>query len=326
MDQAPEARIDALVEALGTDHPDLFRELLANVAGLASDRTQAGYLELIRSTVAEFRRAAQVFGEYDEVRKVAIFGSARTQPDEIAYRMAVDFGAAMADQGWMTITGAGPGIMQAGIEGATRERSFGVAIKLPFEPEAPEVIAGDPKLITFSNFFTRKVTFIDEADGFCLLPGGFGTMDEGFELLTLLQTGKTTPSPVVLLESPEDDYWSSWLDFVDSSLHHDGLISTHDRALFCVAHTVADAVAEIAGFYRRYDGLDDEPDRLVVRIKGPVPSQAQVDELNDAFADIVDGGTIEPIEPLGDVSRLAFRFNHRGYARLRSMIDTINTW
>jgi uncharacterized protein (TIGR00730 family) len=206
-DDELDAAIAALVEHIApADDEDLIFELLATAALLGRDRADRGDLKIADSALQELRHAFKAFEPFRAARKVAIFGSARTRRDDPLYEQARRLAAAMAEQDWMVITGAGPGIMEAGIEGAGADNAFGVSIRLPFESPTSHFVADDPKLLRFRYFFTRKVTFIKESHGFVLLPGGYGTMDEAFELLTLVQTGKAPPAPIVLLDVPGATY------------------------------------------------------------------------------------------------------------------------
>jgi uncharacterized protein (TIGR00730 family) len=264
--------------------------------------------------------------------KVTIFGSARTRPDDPLYAQTRALAAALAAHRWMVITGAGPGIMAAGLEGAGREMAFGINIRLPFEQSANEFIADDPKLVEMKYFFTRKLMFLKESDGFAVLPGGFGTLDEVFELLTLVQTGKAEPSPIVLLEVPGGSYWHSWSHFLHSEVTPRGLIDLEDRALFRITDDVAVAVDEILGFYRNYHSRRFVGDVLVVRLR-VAPTDDEVALLNDRFADIVARGCIERSAPLPaevrgrdhlDLPRLTLRFDRMHHGRLRMFIDALN--
>jgi uncharacterized protein (TIGR00730 family) len=265
-------------------------------------------------------------------RAVAIFGSARTQPDDPLYVQTREFAAAVADRDWMVVTGAGPGIMEAGIEGAGPDQAFGVSIKLPFEAATTQFFDGDPKLINFRYFFTRKLEFVKESDAFVLLPGGFGTLDEAFELLTLLQTGKAQPAPVVLLDVPGGTYWQTWQAFITEELVNTGYISHDDRALTCTTDDIQVAVDEIMRFYTNYDSLRFVGGRLVLRMQR-APSAEDLAALNAEFADIVVRGEIEPLEASRpeiadgdhvDLARVGFWFDRRNWARLRFMIDRLN--
>jgi uncharacterized protein (TIGR00730 family) len=266
----------------------------------------------------------RIFAPYRGQRKVSIFGSARTPSTDADYAIAREFGDAIVRKGWMVITGAGPGIMAAGHEGAGAAQSFGVGIKLPFEQSANGFIAGDPKLIDFKYFFTRKIMFMKESDAFALLPGGFGTLDEAFELLTLMQTGKTQIRPIVLLAQPESGYWLEWLTFVRDHLVARGLASPEDLSLFQPASSAEDAVALIEGFYRNYDSARYVGERLVLRMRR-APDDAALREINREFRDLVARGRIErtsvtPAERRDDdrveCERLAF-FPRHNFGRLR---------
>jgi uncharacterized protein (TIGR00730 family) len=239
----------------------------------------------------------------------------------------------LSEVDWMVITGAGPGIMEAGIEGAGAANSFGVSIRLPFEAGTTQFLADDPKLVNFRYFFTRKVTFVKEAHAFVLLPGGFGTLDEAFELLTLVQTGKAPPAPIVLLDVPGGTYWLTWLQFVGSELRDRGYISPHDLGLVKITDDVDVALEEITTFYRNYHSLRFVDGDLVLRMHA-LPSDAELEALNREFSDIVMKGAIEPAEAskaeiadddVPDLARLRFRFDRHGFARLRLLIDRLNT-
>jgi uncharacterized protein (TIGR00730 family) len=327
--------IAALVAASGrADDGDLVFECLVSVVRMAREHADRGDLKLVNSTLKELRYADLVFDGYRGVPKVSIFGSARTQEGDPAYELARDFGAAMAAADWMVITGAGPGIMAAGIEGAGAERAFGVNILLPFEASATEHILGDPKLINFRYFFTRKLTFLRESHGFCLFPGGFGTMDEAFELLTLMQTGRTPLAPVVLLEPEGSTYWQSWQRFVRDELAERGLVSDEDLCLARVCTTVDEARTELTGFYRVFHSQRSVGRRLVLRLRR-APDDGDLAALQDEFDDIVESGRIERIDPTPaeladddhvDLPRIAFRFDRWHFTRLRQLIDRVNSW
>src|SRR2546425_8610582 len=252
-DEALDARIAELVAVAGrTNDSDLLQEMIKTCFRLDRDRSDRGEMKLVNAALKEFAYAFKVFKGYKSYRKVGIFGSARTVPQDPAYEVARHFAAAMAAKNWMVITGAGPGIMAAGHEGAGAERSFGAAIRLPMESEPNLFIEGDAKLINFKYFFTRKVTFLKESDAFVLLPGGFGTLDEAFELLTLMQTGKSHLHPIVLLEIPGGTYWRDWLGFINEHLVARSLISKEDLLMVKRTDTVEQAVQEIVRFYSNY--------------------------------------------------------------------------
>jgi uncharacterized protein (TIGR00730 family) len=273
-----------------------------------------------------------VFRNYREVPKITVFGSARTLPDQPNYQIAADFASHMADErGWMVVTGAGPGIMEAANLGAGVEDSFGVNIRLPFEAE-PNPYIHESRLINFKYFFTRKLMFMKESNAFALFPGGFGTQDETFELLTLIQTGKSPLSPIVLIEADGTGYWEAWLDFVEGTLLEQGMISPHDLSLFRKVGSVIEAADEVTQFYRSYHSHRYVGDRLILRLK-TAPEAELVERLNDEFTDILASGTIEQITAteaeIGtddnvDLPRLRLHFNRRALGRLRQMVDVIN--
>lgn len=328
-----DARIAELIEAAGVSaNADLVFETVVSAVRMGREAADRGDLKIVNAALKELRYSFLVFEPYRSVRKVSIFGSARLTADDPAYAVARDLGRAMAACEWMVITGAGPGIMEAGIEGAGAEQAFGVNIVLPFEQEASPLIAGDPKLINFRYFFTRKLTFMKESDAFALLPGGFGTLDEGFELLTLMQTGRTPVVPVVLLAEPGSTYWSAWLDFVRTELGGRGLISDDDLALVRPMSTIEDAVAEIEGFYSTFHSMRFVGRQLVMRLTRE-PSAAELADWAREFTDLVTSGSFERVEASNseiddgdavDLPRIAFSFDRSSYSRLRRLIDRIN--
>lgn len=327
--------IDDFLDALDVQQRrDLYEGILGTVVHLVDDHTEALDLKLAAAALAEMAEAFRVFRPYRHGMKVTFFGSARTLPDDPLYIQARELAARMAAQGWMVVTGAGPGIMAAGMEGAGRDASLGVNIRLPFEQGANPFIAQDPKLVEMRYFFTRKLMLIKESDAYAVLPGGFGTLDEAFELLTLLQTGKAQPAPLVLLDVPGGTYWKGWQRFVDEEVGSRGLISADDLVLFRITSDVDEAAAELLGYYRNYHSCRWVGDLLVVRMQ-QAPTKAQVAALNRDFSDIVAGGTIRPTKPLSperagkdhlELARLALRFNRVHYGRLRQMIDRINSF
>jgi len=322
----------ALVNQAGGDDPDLIFELVASALRLARDHAGRGDLKIANAALKEMRYAFHVFEPYRAERKVAIFGSARTRPDDPLYDLARRFATAISAHEWMVITGAGPGIMSAGIEGAGPENSFGVSIRLPFEAATSQFIADDPKLINFRYFFTRKLSFVKESHGFALLPGGFGTLDELFELLTLVQTGKANPVPIVALDVPGGTFWERWRDFIAGSVERDGYTSPGDLDLVKITDDVAEAVQYLVGFYRNYHSARFVDGRLVLRMRR-APTPDELGALNESYKDIVVRGEIEVIEVTQpeindgdqlDLARLAFRFDRHGWARLHLMIDALN--
>ncbi len=336
LDPAHAHLVDALLASAGvTERPDLYRAIFATVALLAAEHTEPIDLKLAAAALAEMAEAFRVFRPYRNALKVTFFGSARTLPEDPLYVQTRRLAERMASHGWMVVTGAGPGIMAAGMEGAGREMSIGVNIRLPHEQGANPFIAQDPKLVEMRYFFTRKLMLIKESDGYAVLPGGFGTLDEAFELLTLLQTGKAQPAPLVFLDVPDGTYWRGWQRFVDEQVATRGLVSPEDHCLYRITADVDIATNEILGFFRNYHSVRWVGDLLVMRLQH-APSRGQLAELNRRFADIViGGGAIRPSKPLSperssrdnvDLPRLAFRFDRIHYGRLRQMIDVVNTW
>lgn len=328
-------RIEGLIQAAcreGTepDDAELIRQVVTTGIHLLRDGTSRAELKLVNSALKELRHAFRVFGPYEEKRKVAVFGSARTTEDHPDYRQAHAFAEAMRERGWMSITGAGDGIMGAAQGGAGRASSFGVNIRLPFEQAANETIAGDEKLINFRYFFTRKVVFVKESHAIALFPGGFGTHDEGLEALTLIQTGKSEMVPVVFVDAPEGTYWRDWMVWVETHLRDRGLISPDDMNLFRVTDSVDAAVAEIEGFYRNYHSSRYLDGRLVLRLH-EAPSDEQLEALNDEFGRLLASGRIERAEPhaeehprLSDLPRLCLHFDRKRVGLLRALIDRLN--
>jgi hypothetical protein len=289
-----------------------------------------GDFKLVNAAMKELRHALRVFAPYESTRKVSVFGSARTQPGAPDWLQAERFAEAMARHGWMVITGAGGGIMQAAQGGAGRDASFGVNIRLPFEQAANEVIRGDAKLVNFRYFFTRKVSFVRHSHAIALFPGGFGTHDEGFEALTLIQTGKSEMLPVVFVDAPGGDYWRDWAKYVDEHLLGRKLISPDDTGLFRVTDSVDEAVAEVTRFYRNYHSSRYVGDRLVLRVQ-EAPGPDALAALSREFADLLVGGAIEASGALPEegadapgLARLVLRFDRKSTGRLRRLIDRVN--
>jgi uncharacterized protein (TIGR00730 family) len=310
----------------------LVQQIKETADKLVRDMANRGDVKLLSTALKELRYAFKVFAPYRGRRKVTVFGSARLPQDHPACQMAVEFGRRMAEAGYMVITGAASGIMEAGHIGAGRENSIGVNILLPFEQEANAIIAGDVKLMHLKYFFTRKLLFVKESDAIALFPGGFGTLDEGFEVLTLVQTGKSHIFPIVMVDEPGGDYWKRWLHFVEGVLLAQRLISPMDMNLFKVTDSVGEAVAEIQNFYRVYHSMRYVKGDLVLRLQRPL-SSALLERIRKEFANILKAGTFEQTSALpaevGDphlaaLPRLRFRFDRHSLGRLRLLIDTIN--
>ncbi len=334
-DEEVQAAIDALIERVcGTDIKQfderLVRDLITAGLKLIPDGRDTGELKLMTTAMKELRYAFRVFGRYINEPKVTIFGSARTPEDHPDYRSAVEFGRLMAESGWMSITGAGDGIMKAGHEGPGREASFGVAIRLPFETTANDIIADDKKLIHFRYFFTRKLMFLFHAEAVALFPGGFGTMDELYETLTLIQTGKASMVPIVLIEG-EVGYWEAFERFTTEAQLKRGWISPEDVNLYKICRSPHEAASHIHHFYRRYHSSRYIRDTLVLRTKSPLADN-ELRELEREFKVLFKSGGLEqtkgPLEPEGGVYpelwRLSFHHTRRAFGLVRSMIDRIN--
>ncbi len=324
--------VELAKEAAGETGHELLAEMMVTAARISRGGVLPGDFKMMNRALKEMREAEGVFEPWRDFRKVSVFGSARTRPDEPAYQAAVDFSRKMRDHGFMTITGAGPGIMAAGNEGAGADDSFGLNITLPFEAAANEFIAGDEKLIDFNYFFTRKLSFVKESDATAGFPGGFGTMDEVFEALTLIQTGKAQVYPLVVVDAKGGKYWKFWEQFVVDHLLRGGLISESDLSLFKVTDDLDEAVEEITGFYRVFHSYRYVGDQLVMRLMTPL-ADGEVERLQKEFEDVVKVGVMvqrealeaESDEPdLQDLRRLVFRHRRSDFGRLRELIDAVN--
>src|SRR5579862_7308007 len=308
-------------------------DIIENALKLLTDVRHSGDVRVIQTALRELRYAFKLFAPYSQVRKVTIFGSSRTQPSRMEYQQALEFGRKIAAAGFMVITGAGGGIMQAGHEGAGPEKSFGANIRLPWEQAANPIIREDKKLVTFKYFFTRKLIFIRHSDAIALFPGGFGTMDEGYEALTLMQTGKSQLMPLVLIDRPGDTYWKTWDKHVREHLLRDQLISPDDLYLYQITDDPDQAVKIITRFYRNFHSSRFVKDLFVIRLNH-APSDSAVKAMNEDFADIVIGPEMKKIDPTAeeladddhtDLPRIAFGFNRRDYGRLRQLYDVLNS-
>ena len=310
----------------------LAQQLLRAAVEFVQQRPSTHDMKIAGAALDEMAEAFSMFAGAPDLPKVTIFGSARTRQDDPLYAAAKEVAAHLAEQGWMVITGAGPGIMQAGMEGAGRDRSIGVSIRLPFETGANPVIAGDSKYVSMRYFFTRKLMLMKDSKGFVCLPGGFGTLDETFELLTLTQTGKGSPVPIVFLDTPGDPYWETVDEFVRTQLVERGLVAEADRHLYLITDDCQRAVEEIVGFYRNYDSLRYVGDMLVIRVR-QAPTAEQMVVLNERFGHLCEAGAIRVVEAFdperreGDrlhLARIAFPFAKHGYGDLRQLIDQLN--
>ena len=331
-DEQLDAEILALLQHVDDEDRGLVFEMIVTAIRLSREQNDRGDLKLVTNAMKELRYSFEVFRPYADVRKCTIFGSARIKAGDPAYECAKTFAREITERDWMVITGAGPGIMEAGHEGAGAANSFGVNIVLPFEAAANPFIVDDPKLINFKYFFTRKVMFMKESHAYVLLPGGFGTMDESFELLTLIQTGKTPPAPVVLLDPPGSNYWDHWFDFVTAELQGSGLISEDDMCLVKVAHTVDEAVEEVCRFYRTFHSMRFVGEQLIFRLTREIGDQ-ELAALSYEFAPMIVDGGIERSEATRpeirdgdhvDLPRITFEFDKHKWSMLRMLIDRLN--
>ena len=328
-----EQRIRQLIEDWGGGKsPELVEELITTALKMGSDGMGIGDLKLMNRSMKELRYAAKVFAPFRDRKKVVVFGSARTAPNDPDALLAEEFGRQMVAHEYMVITGGGDGIMGAAQRGAGRENSFGLNIRLPFEQRANQVIDGDPKLINFNYFFTRKLNFVKETHAYALFPGGFGTMDEGFEALTLMQTGKALIIPIVLIDRPDGSYWETWMRFLTDHLLRQGLISQEDFNFIKIAHNVEAAVAEILLFYKNYQSSRWVGSRLVYRIRHRL-TPAALAHLNQDFGDMLRSGSIEQTDALpqegnqpeiASLPRIVLQPHRNAFGRYRHLIDAIN--
>jgi uncharacterized protein (TIGR00730 family) len=327
-----QADIAELFDRLPTlKNRQFIQQALATIVRLGASEIDRLDWKILSSALADMERGFELFYNYRHVRKITIFGSARLSSQTPEYQMALEFARTVSQMGFMVMTGGGGGIMQAGHEGAGRENSFGLNIQLPFEQQANPFIEGDPKLINFKYFFTRKLFLLKESDAVALFPGGFGTQDEAFECMTLSQTGKFGPVPVVLIDHPGGDYWRSWSEYIDQQLVQKGLVSLEDPSLYTVTDNLEVAYNAIRRFYQVYHSSRYVSNQLVIRLSCEL-SDAEVERLNNEFSDILVRGKIEKTQALPqegqdgtlELPRLILHFNQRDLGRLYQMIATIN--
>jgi uncharacterized protein (TIGR00730 family) len=331
-----ESVINSLREILNSDNKDLrtilYKDIISNSLKCQQDELDILDLKVINRAVAEFRHAACVFKPFRNIRKISIFGSARVTEENPSYEMAVRFGHLAVERRFMVITGAAGGIMTAGIEGAGPRNSFGVNILLPFGEGLSRVLQDDPKVIKFKYFFTRKIFFVMEADAVALFPGGFGTHDEGFEVLTLLQTGKASPMPVALMETPGEEYWVAWDRFIRGKLLAGKFISPEDLSFYRIVRSPNEALDYITNYYSTYNSLRVVHNRLVMRLEKEL-TDSHITELNERFRDLIQSGKIAKTTALPDEAdepelhakpRITFDYNKRSAGRLNEMIMAVN--
>jgi hypothetical protein len=331
--EAAEALVTELLDLSGArGNRDLLRELLVTALGLADGTPSRLDLKIATAALSEMARAFHLFAPFRQVRKLTMFGSARTEKSDPLYAQAMHLASRIASEGWMVVTGAGPGIMAAGTEGAGADMALGVDIRLPFESVSHPELAAEGRLVEMKYFFTRKLMLIKESSGFAVLPGGFGTLDEAFELLTLLQTGKAEPAPIVLLDIPGEPYWEAWEAFVGGEVIRRGLASAEDSSFYRITDDVSVAVDAILGFYRNYHSRRFVGPVMVLRLR-TAPSERELVQLNDDFADICSAKGIWRTQPLGperhdkdnlELPRIALELNLKFQGRLRQLIDALN--
>ncbi|MEM9700918.1 MAG: LOG family protein [Planctomycetota bacterium] len=323
---------EAVPDHVFAQQTELVESIKSTADKLLADGATRGDLKILERALKELRYAFKMFTPYRKQRKVSVFGSARTDPEAPEYQCAVEFGRRMAEAGWMSLTGAGGGIMEAAHVGAGREMSMGVNILLPFEQSANPIIDGDPKLANLKYFFTRKLLFVKEVHGIATFPGGFGTQDEAFETLTLVQTGKRDLMPLVWVDRPGGNYWEQWQQFVNDELLENGLISPEDTALYKITTDVEEAACEILDFYEVYNSMRYVRGKLALRLHVQ-PDEQLMQRLNDEFGDLCNRGRIECCEAhpheaddkhLLKLPRLRLDFNRRSAGRLRMMVDLLN--
>ncbi len=327
--------IDELIRMVGAHHPGIIREMIISALKAGQENDYLADLKLMRTTMKEMRYTNKIFGPYRDRKKVTIFGSARTGQDEPIYRKCVEFSRLLAESGYMVITGGGGGIMQAGNEGAGAENSFAVNIRLPFEQETNPVMLKSQNVIVYKYFFNRKVAFLKEAQAVALFPGGFGTLDEAMEILTLIQTGKNPPIPLVLIDDDKGDYWENWFNFTKDTLLRKGLISGEDFSLFTITRDPREAVSIIDEFYRVYHSLRFVRRTLVIRLNRTITTE-QIETLENEFSGIIEPGShlqlTGPLPEEGDqpdllhLPRLSFEFNHFSYGLLKAFIRRLNAF
>ncbi|MDP3791763.1 MAG: TIGR00730 family Rossman fold protein [Candidatus Omnitrophota bacterium] len=329
--------VDNLINELAknccsADTERLIHEILTTAVKLGKESGDKGDLKLVNNTLKELRYSFKIFTPYRSIKKVIIFGSARSKDTSVEYKMAEAFTKSLTDKGYMIVTGGGPGVMEAGNKGAKAGKEFALNIRLPFEQKPNPYIDEKDKIINFKYFFTRKLIFVKETDATALFPGGFGTLDEGFEMLTLFQTGKSRPRPIVLMEPAGSTYWEAWKRFVDKEILKNGFIDKNDLKLFKIVKSVDEAVKYIEDFYRVYHSIKYVSGQTVIRLNKEL-SEETLKLINQKFKDILTGGEIKLTGPMKEeahrgeyleLPRLVMKFNMRNYGRLCELIHVIN--
>ncbi|MDD3089307.1 MAG: TIGR00730 family Rossman fold protein [Candidatus Omnitrophica bacterium] len=333
-----EAKVDDLITCLSghcasveTEH--ILKDMITTIAKLGRESRDKADLKLVRDALKELRYSFKIFSPYRESKKIIIFGSARSPRTSPEYKLAEEFSRKATKKGFMIVTGGGSGVMEGGNKGAEKGKEFALNIRLPFEQKPNPYINEKEKIINFKYFFTRKLIFIKETEATALFPGGFGTLDEGFEALTLIQTGKSRPRPVVLMEPKGSKFWTAWKRFVNDHLVRPGYISKEDMKLFRMARTADEALEYIDGFYRVYHSIRYVSGLTVLRLKRDISSKTLI-SMNRKFKDILSGGEIKPSGPLKEeiregeypyLPRLVLKFNQRDHGRLFELIHAINS-
>ena len=321
-----------VVEFGGKTEPGYVTQMIKSALEISKSDVSSLDAKIAASALREMQQAFKMMAPFRDRKKVTIFGSARTSKGDPLFDRTAQISREFAERGWMVVTGAGPGIMEAGMVGAGRENSIGVSIRLPFETAANEVIQGDTKFVSMRYFFTRKLMLVKESHAFICMPGGFGTLDEMFELLTLIQTGKGLPVPLLLMDLEDDPFWESISQLIQDQLLPRGLISSDDLAFFDVCHSPSDAWKIVETFYSNYRSMRFFGETLVLRLNREV-SDGLISSLGDHFGMLcVDGGfsrvdaRAEEIRDLDDLDahRIAFKFARRHYGHLRMLINHLN--
>lgn len=308
---------------------DLIIQQLLTSLKMLNEGHHTGQLKVITRSLKEMRYGYRVFNQYPGVRRFSVFGSARTPEDHEDFKTAEELGRRLNAEGWMCITGAADGIMKAGMAGISPEHAFGLSIQLPFESRANTIIEGDPKLINFRYFFTRKLMFMSHSDAFVVFPGGYGTLDELFEVLTLIQTGRGEIKPIVLMEEEKGIYWKEWEKYVTTNLINPGRTSAADKHLYYIAPSVDAALSHILRFYHRYHSSRYVRDWLVIRLNHPITKE-HLNQLNKRFSSLCSKGEIVEVSPFEEerdnleLTRIAFHHTKADFAELRQLIDAIN--
>ena len=335
----PNPAVDPIIDQLldtvgGVSHRFIVREMILSALKAGQESDYPADLKMISNTMKEMRYTYKVFAPYRQRKKVTIFGSARIEPEAPIYQKCVRFSKRLAEHGYMIITGGGPGIMQAGNEGAGSDNSFAANIRLPFEQRPNPVMMRNPRLINYKYFYNRKVAFVKESDAIAVFPGGFGTLDEAMEVFTLVQTGKTAPKPLVLIDD-ETGYWDRWFEFLRNAMLVHGYISAEDFSIFAITRNEDEAIEVFEEFYRNYHSLRFVEGRLVIRLNKEL-SQADIEVLQNEFPDTLLPGTViektaalpeEADEPdILHLPRLVLHFDHKHYGLLMAFIGRINTF